>query len=164
VKNAKASFTAEDDAGVGDRINMAYSSSTVSKGRARAVVVSTAMKTEIGKIAESLRGNQSNVRNVRRDDEGNASWQRYFEAGALTVKDQFGKFLGVSVGTPLQRKLSWLAILLFFIAVVFAIICLAANGFSDRQEVILYAVGCVTIWWYRGTGFPATSLKSLNAG
>lgn len=145
AKNANSFFTAEDEAGVGDRINMAYSSSTVSKGRAIAVVVSTGMCTEIGKIAQSLRGDKSKVRKVRRDDEGNAPWHRYFEAAALTTKDGIGKFLGISVGTPLQRKLSWLAIFLFLIAVVFAVTCLAANKFSGRKEVILYAVGCVSI-------------------
>jgi Na+-exporting ATPase len=99
------------------------------------------MHTEIGKIAESLRGGDSKVRKVRRTDEGHAKFHYYLEAGALTVVDQVGKFLGVSVGTPLQRKLSWLAILLFLIAVVFAIICMAANGFKGEKAVILYAVG-----------------------
>lgn len=119
---------------------MTYSSSTVSKGRAKAIVISTGMQTEIGKIAQSLRGSGRKVRNVRRDADGHASWHLYFTAGFMTVLDRIGEFLGVSVGTPLQRKLSWLAILLFAIAVVFAIICLAANNFSNRQEVILYAV------------------------
>lgn len=140
AKNVKAVFKPEDEAGVGDRINMAYSSSTVSKGRAKAIVVSTGMQTEIGKIAESLRGSGLKVRNVRRDAEGHALWYYYPAAGFMAVLDQTGKFLGVSVGTPLQRKLSWLAILLFAIASVFALICLSANSFSNRQEVILYAV------------------------
>lgn len=141
AKDSNATFNGEAGIGVGDRLNMAYSSSTVSKGRAKAVVVATGMQTEIGKIAQSLRGDKSRVRKVRRDEEGNAGVHRYLQAGALTVKDHVGNFLGVSVGTPLQKKLSWLAIFLFLIAVVFAIICLAANGFSSRQEVILYAVG-----------------------
>ncbi|PWW74004.1 hypothetical protein C7212DRAFT_214073 [Tuber magnatum] len=140
AKVANATFKGGEDVGVGDRINMAYSSSTVSKGRAKAVVVTTGMQTEIGKIAQSLRGDKSRVRKVRRDEEGNAGVHRYLQAGALTATDQVGNFLGVSVGTPLQRKLSWLAIFLFLIAVLFAIICLAANGFSNRQEVVLYAV------------------------
>lgn len=119
---------------------MTYSSSTVSKGRAKAIVVSTGMQTEIGKIAQSLRGSGRKVRSVRRDVDGHASWYLYFVAGFMMVLDRISEFLGVSVGTPLQRKLSWLAIVLFAIAVVFALICLAANNFSNRQEVILYAV------------------------
>jgi len=141
AKVSSASFKESEEVGVGDRINLAYSSSTVTRGRAKGIVTSTGMKTEIGKIAESLRGGDSKVRKVRRNEDGHAHFHRYIEAGALTVKDQIGKFLGVSVGTPLQKKLSWLAILLFLIAVVFAIICLAANKFQSRQDVILYAVG-----------------------
>jgi Na+-exporting ATPase len=142
-KQANAFFKEEDEIGVGDRINIAYSSSAVTKGRAKGVVVLTGMNTEIGKIAESLRGGDSKVRKVRRTDEGRAKFHYYVEAAALTVAGQFGKFLGVNVGTPLQRKLSWLAIFLFLIAVVFAVICLAANNFKDDQAVILYAVGYV---------------------
>lgn len=141
AKQADATFREEDDIGVGDRINMAYSSSTVTKGRARGVVVLTAMNTEIGKIAQSLRGGDSKVRKVRTTDDGRKKFHYYLEAGALTFLDQLGKFLGTNVGTPLQRKLSWLALILFLIAVVFAIICVAANNFKNEQAVILYAVG-----------------------
>lgn len=141
AKVAAASFKDSEEVGVGDRINMAYASSNVTRGRARAIVTGTGMRTEIGKIAESLRGSDSKVRKVKRNDDGHANVHRYIEAGLLTVKDQIGKFLGVTEGTPLQKKLSWLAILLFLIAVIFAIICMGANDFSSRQDVILYAVG-----------------------
>jgi P-type Na+/K+ transporter len=132
--------TLDPDCPVGDRINMAFSSSTVTKGRARGIVVTTGMSTEIGAIAKSLNANDSKIRKVRRDSRGNAGPHRYVEAGALTMWDTVGRFLGVNVGTPLQRKLSKLAILLFLIAVIFAIIVLAANHFSNSSEVIIYAV------------------------
>ncbi|RYP63773.1 hypothetical protein DL769_006863 [Monosporascus sp. CRB-8-3] len=54
--------------------------------------------------------------------------------------DAIGRFLGVSAGTPLQRKLGKLAMLLLGIAIVCAIIVLGANGFRTSQEVIIYAV------------------------
>ena len=144
AKKADATFDATADVGVGDRINMAYSSSSVTRGRAKGVVVYTGMNTEIGKIAQSLRGGDSKVRKVRRNEDGHAKFQYYIEAGALTFIGQLGKFLGTNVGTPLQRKLSWLAILLFLVAVIFAIICMAANSFKNEQAVILYAVGYVS--------------------
>ena len=123
-----------------DRITMAYSSSTVTKGRARGIVVATGMHTAIGAIAESLRGGDSKVRKVRRNDDGHAPWHRYPAAWGLTTLDIIGQFLGVTVGTPLQRTLSWLAIGLFLIGCLFALFVFAANDFRTPNEVILYAI------------------------
>ncbi|KAK3654398.1 P-type ATPase [Elasticomyces elasticus] len=128
------------DTGPGDRLNVAYSSSTVTKGRATGIVFATGMYTEIGSIAAALRKKDSKVRAVKRKEDGTAKPYRYAQAAVLTVTDFVGAFLGVSVGTPLQKKLSRLAVLLFFIAVVCAIIVLAANDFRNRQEVVIYAV------------------------
>lgn len=80
------------------------------------------------------------MRPVKRKADGSAKPHRYLEAYTLTLTDAIGRFLGVNVGTPLQQKLSRLAVLLFGIAVVCAIICLAANQFIAEQEVIIYAV------------------------
>lgn len=130
----------DDDTGPGDRLNVAYSSSTVSKGRAKGIVFATGTYTEIGAIAMALREKSSKVRPVKRKPDGSAKPHRYLEAYTLTTTDAIGRFLGVNVGTPLQKKLSRLAVLLFFIAIVFAIVVLAANSFSSRPDVIIYAV------------------------
>lgn len=47
----KACATLKHNLGIGDRTNMIYAGTTVTKGHAKAVVVSTAMETEFGKIA-----------------------------------------------------------------------------------------------------------------
>ncbi|KAL4885491.1 hypothetical protein BJY04DRAFT_134785 [Aspergillus karnatakaensis] len=133
--------TFKEDTGPGDRLNLAYSSSTVTRGRARGVVVNTGMATEIGSIAAALRATNSKRRPVKRGPEGETKKRWYLQAYALTGTDAVGRFLGVNVGTPLQRKLSKLAIILFGVAVLFAIIVMAANKFSSNNEVILYAVG-----------------------
>lgn len=54
----------DDDTGPGDRLNVAYSSSTVTKGRARGVVFATGLNTEIGSIAAALRATGSKVREI----------------------------------------------------------------------------------------------------
>lgn len=138
AKEAKAIFDA--DTGPGDRLNVAYSSSTVTKGRATGVVYATGMRTEIGSIALALRTTDRKTREPRRSKDGKVKPYRYLEAWGLTAGDFIGKFLGTTVGTPLQRKLSKLAILLFGTAFVCAVIVLAANKFSNNNEVIIYAV------------------------
>lgn len=130
----------EEDTGPGDRLNVAYSSSTVTKGRATGIVFATGMHTEIGSIAAALRKKDSRRRPVKRREDGTTPFYRYVQAATLTVTDGIGVFLGVNVGTPLQKKLSRLALLLFFIAIIFAIIVLAANDFRNEQEIIIYAV------------------------
>lgn len=130
----------DDKTGPGDRLNVAYSSSTVTKGRAKGIVFATGTFTEIGAIAAALRKKDSPLRPVKRNSQGKAHPGRYVEAYALTLGDFVGRFLGVNVGTPLQQKLSKLAILLFCIAVVFAVVVLGANNFDSKQEVIIYAV------------------------
>ncbi|KAF2195685.1 sodium P-type ATPase-like protein [Zopfia rhizophila CBS 207.26] len=138
LKDADAEF--DDDTGPGDRLNVAFSSSTVTKGRARGVIFATGIYTEIGSIAAALRQKGRKRRPVKRKPDGSAKPHRYAQAWGLTATDAIGHFLGVNVGTPLQKKLSRLAILLFGIAVVCAIIVLAANRFVNNQEVIIYAV------------------------
>lgn len=130
----------ELETGPGDRLNVAYSSSTVTKGRATGIVYATGMQTEIGSIALALRSSEKRTREPKRSKNGKVKPIRRVEAWGLTASDFIGKFLGTTVGTPLQKKLSKLAILLFGTAVVCAIIVLAANKFSNNSEVIIYAV------------------------
>ncbi|PYH87824.1 potassium/sodium eff [Aspergillus ellipticus CBS 707.79] len=132
--------TYPSDTGPGDRLNIAYSSSTVTRGRARGVVIGTGMSTEIGAIASALRANDTKRRPVKRGPSGETKKRWYVEAWTLTCTDAVGRFLGINVGTPLQRKLSKLALMLFGIAVVFAIIVMGANGMRNEKEVIIYAV------------------------
>ena len=157
AKSADACFSADKgDVGVGDRVNMAYSSSCITRGRARGIVVATGMHTEIGAIAESLMNSKSRVRKPKVNKHGKITPRAKARAGALTITDNIGYFLGVNKGSPLQRKLSRMAVLLFGIAVVFAVVVMvsspsisfeqiltifqAANKFNGTREVVLYAV------------------------
>ncbi|KAF2148593.1 sodium transport ATPase [Myriangium duriaei CBS 260.36] len=130
----------ENDTGPGDRLNVAYASSSVTKGRGRGVVIATGMSTEIGTVAAALRNKDSKVRSVKRRADGTAHPLRHVQSWYLTFTDAIGRFLGINVGTPLQKTLSRLALLLFALAVVCAIIVLASNNFNDKPETIIYAV------------------------
>ncbi|QSS52266.1 P-type Na+-ATPase [Histoplasma capsulatum var. duboisii H88] len=128
----------ELETGVGDRLNMAYSSSTVTKGRGRGIIVFTGMNTEIGKIAQSMQGKQRKAgRSMSRKKYGNF---QPFKGGALRVWDRIGKFLGLTEGTPLQIKLSKLAYVLFGCALLLAIIVFGVNRFNVTNEVAIYAI------------------------
>ncbi|KFA49368.1 hypothetical protein S40293_04142 [Stachybotrys chartarum IBT 40293] len=140
VRKEPDSVFADGDVGPGDRLNVVYSSTVVTKGRGRAVVFATGMFTEIGAIAAALRAEGGAKRKVQRDENGKASAGAWAKYGLGFSWDYIGKFLGVTVGTPLQRKLSKLFLIIFGIAVVCAIIVLAANEFVSRNDVIIYAI------------------------
>lgn len=98
------------------------------------------METEIGKIASALRNKDSVIQPVKRRADGSAGPLQHLQAWVLTAWTLLGNFLGTNVGTPLQRKLSKLAILLFGIACLCAFIVEAANKFSPANEVVIYGV------------------------
>lgn len=72
------SKTFDKAVGLGDRVNMAYMSTVVSYGRGKGIVVGTASKTEIGKIADKIQGIE---------DEQTPLQQKL---------DQLGKWLGIT--------------------------------------------------------------------
>lgn len=132
----------ELETGVGDRLNMAYSSSTVTKGRGQGIVVFTGMYTEIGKIASSMQGKKRKPnRSMSRKKGGTLQ-----PAKGLTLRiwDAIGAFLGLTVGTPLQIKLSKLAYILFGFAILLAIIVFGVNRFDVTKEVAIYAISTGT--------------------
>lgn len=123
---------------VGDRLNMAYSSSVVTKGRGTGIAVATGLHTEIGKIADSLKSSDDKVF-VKMGDGISfvlAAWR--------TTVNIIMNILGVNVGTPLQRRLSWLAIILFWVAVLFAIVVMATQKMDVTKSVAIYAI-CVAL-------------------
>jgi Ca2+-transporting ATPase len=129
---------------VGDRLNMAFSSSVVSKGRGVGIAVATGLDTEIGTIAQSLRGNDGLIRKVDKSNDRKPKKREYSFAFFGTCKDICLNILGVNVGTPLQRKLSLLAIFLFCVAVIFAIVVMGSQRMIVNREVAIYAI-CVAL-------------------
>jgi Na+-exporting ATPase len=128
----------KEDCGLGDRLNIAYSSSTVTKGRGQGVVVYTGMSTAIGGIAASMQGTKRKAnRSMSRKKHG--SFQPV-KGGALRFWDGMGKFLGLTEGTPLQIKLSKLAYVLFGCALLLAIIVFGVNRFNVSKYPFLKTI------------------------
>ncbi|KAH7016873.1 calcium-transporting ATPase [Ilyonectria destructans] len=113
----------EDDIGPGDRLNVVFSSTTITKGRGRAVVAEDGKKSVL-----------------KRGENGKASIGAYIIFSCLQVWEFWGRFLGLTVGTPLQRKLSRLFLYIFAFAIICTLIVLGANNFQGRRDVIIYGV------------------------
>ena len=103
------------DCPIGDRDNMVWVSSTVTKGRGLGVVVATGMKTEVGCIAELLRG--------KKQREG-GPMRHFLHKTSRSAKNVLGL-----VGTPLQAKF---ALLLFGFAILLAIVFFRQQGSLAR--------------------------------
>ncbi|KAK6463370.1 P-type ATPase 1 [Scheffersomyces coipomensis] len=134
-----------EDISVGDRLNMAFSSSVVSKGRGTGIAVTTGLSTEIGKIADSLKSNDDAVIvKIDRKTNPNPSFQDHVMAVLKSIYNIIMNVLGTNIGTPLQRRLSWLAIILFWVAVLFAIVVMASQKMIVNKNVAIYAI-CVAL-------------------
>lgn len=138
-KHAEKVMARDRDVPLGDRTNMVYSASTITRGRATGIVVSTGMSTEVGKIAGLLRDSNGG-RNKKRVDQEEMGTLR-----SLVVRARNGTrvLLGLD-GTPLQVTLSKFALLLFALAILLAIIVFSVSKFDVTDEVLIYGI-CVAV-------------------
>lgn len=122
----------DPDVPLGDRVNMMYSATTVTRGRGTGVVAATGMETEVGKIADMLRVNPSSGTDMSRMQR---RWMR--------VQNTCRSILGLD-GTPLQVQLSKFALLLFSLAILLAIIVFSTTLWKIHDEILIYGI-CVGV-------------------
>jgi len=122
----------ETDMPIGDRTNLVYSGSSVTRGRGTGIVIATAMETEVGQIAELLR-------QEKRDTTGKSPLAKFL----IKAYTSFRGIMGLE-GTPLQVTLSKFALMLFGLAILLAIIVFSASKFKISDEVLLYGI-CVGV-------------------
>lgn len=130
-KHADRTLT-DRDVPIGDRINMVYSASTITRGRGVGIVTAVGMATEVGKIAGLLRQARDNT-------EGMSGLAKITHR----VKNKIRCLLGLD-GTPLQVSLSKFALLLFALAILLAIIVFSISLWDITDDVLLYGI-CVSV-------------------
>ncbi|KAK1244386.1 hypothetical protein MKX07_003185 [Trichoderma sp. CBMAI-0711] len=117
---------------MGDRTNLVYTGSSVTRGRGTGIVISTGMETEVGQIAQLLR-------QKKRQNTGSGPVSRFFINCYQTTRS----ILGLE-GTPLQVTLSKFALLLFGLAILLAVIVFSVNKWDMDDNVLLYGI-CVGV-------------------
>ncbi|UKZ56921.1 hypothetical protein TrVGV298_010767 [Trichoderma virens] len=122
----------DPDLPMGDRTNLVYTGSSVTRGRATGIVISTGMHTEVGQIAELLR-------QKKKQNTGSGPVSRFFINCYQTARN----ILGLE-GTPLQVTLSKFALLLFALAILLAVIVFSVSLWEIDDNVLLYGI-CVGV-------------------
>lgn len=122
----------DTDMPTGDRTNLVYSGSSITRGRGSGIVVATGMQTEVGQIAELLR-------KTKKDMAGKTATQKFL----IKAHQTFRGIMGLE-GTPLQVTLSKFALLLFALAILLAIIVFSASLWNISDAVLLYGI-CVGV-------------------
>lgn len=122
----------DPDLPMGDRTNLVYTGSSVTRGRATGIVISTGMDTEVGQIAELLR-------QKKKQNTGSGPVSRF----CINVYQNTRNILGLE-GTPLQVTLSKFALLLFALAILLAVIVFSVSKWDINDNVLLYGI-CVGV-------------------
>jgi magnesium-transporting ATPase (P-type) len=134
---------AKADIPLGDRCNMAFKNTLVSRGRGAGFVVSTGLDTEIGKIAKMVTGSaQQRAMETHHVLDEKPVAQRIPNTRLSKAWNALKSFFSMDVAkTPLQKSLDRLMIGLTICAVILAVIVFGSNRFEYEGYVVLYAIG-----------------------
>lgn len=142
----------EEEAGLGDRVNMAYMSTIVTYGRGKGIVVSTAHKTEIGKIADKIQDIEDEETPLQKKLDELGKWLGIICLGICAIVFLVGLVRGGSLLEMfmISVSLAVAAIPEGLPAVVTIVLALGMKRMVDRNAIVrkLLAVetlGCVDV-------------------
>ncbi|KPU43796.1 calcium-transporting ATPase 1 [Oxobacter pfennigii] len=141
-----------EEVGLGDRVNMAYMSTVVTYGRGRGIVVDTANKTEIGKIADKIQDIEDEETPLQKKLDELGKWLGIACLGICAVVFLIGLLRGGSILEMFMVAVS-LAVAAIpegLPAVVTIVLALGMKRMVERNAVVrkLLAVetlGCVDV-------------------
>ncbi|KAJ3130115.1 hypothetical protein HK098_006174 [Nowakowskiella sp. JEL0407] len=114
---------------LGDRKNIAFSSTIVTNGRGKGIVVSTGFQTEVGNIANLLQNAETKTVPVSRSQ---------------NFRSQFLRIIGWGVEgdgkTPLQHTMDRMMLVLLGCAIIIAAVVFGAQKFRFDHETAIYAI------------------------
>jgi Ca2+-transporting ATPase len=138
VPVTKDTAPVEGDAGIGDRLNMGFSSTNVTYGRGEGIVTATAMDTEVGNIAEMLENAEGKTTPLQENMNALTRFLTY----AIVIIAVVIFFLG------LLRGFGWITMLLTAISIAVAalpeglpaistiILALGTQKMADRRALV----------------------------
>ncbi|KAL1705443.1 hypothetical protein EV121DRAFT_203537 [Schizophyllum commune] len=127
------------DMPIGDRTNLCYSSTVVTKGRGTGVVIGTGMNTQV-RCNRARTPARRTTLTPAASRTASSSFCKPSSPPFATKSHAHNPCSGLRSGTPLQIKLSKLAYVLFGCAIILAIIVFSVARWNVTNEVILYAI------------------------
>ena len=160
----KTNVISNAEAPLGDRTNMAFKNTLVSRGRGIGVVVSTGLSTEIGKIAKMVSfEKQKSLEDINILEDPNEAKKSPRRTGLGIIWEKaVSLFHSKSNKTPLQSSMNGLMFVLTAVALILAVIVFAANKWTFDQYIVLYAVGIAIA--ILPEGLPAVVTVTMAVG
>lgn len=155
----------DEMAPVGDRTNLAFKNTLVSRGRGVGIVVSTGLNTEIGKIAKMVSNSeqQKGLEAIHMLDDPKEAQIAPKRTGLGIIWGKVVAFFNSkSNKTPLQSSMNGLMLVLTVVAIILAVIVFAANSWNFNQYIVLYAVGVAIA--ILPEGLPAVVTVTMAVG
>lgn len=141
--------TYDEETSIGDRLNMVFSGTAVTRGKAQVVVTGTGMKTEVGRISEMMSGekDQQTPLDKEVDQLGKALIIVAFVAAALVVA------IGLFNGNPVDE--------IFHIAVILAVAAIPEA--MPAVQTITLSNGMQTMAKHRALVKSLSAVETLGA-